>query len=213
MRSVLRSTLGGVVAVLAIGALAATSASAHEFIVEGKPLSGSEAFTGSGGPVTFKGKLFGAPVKWTCKQTASNGNLLSAGKVEYDVEFKECALAEPTGCKLTNSEESRIGYYASGQLGEEEGTTPTLDHWGVGGSELLGDIYFEKGAGECGIPLGGYAIFGSWSCELPNAKVQQISHEEECKQHASNLRMGAYSAGLSYMQTIRLTSGKAWRVV
>lgn len=196
-------------AVAALGAVAASGASAHNFRVEGKALTGEVATTGTGGEVFAEWNFTGANMAAVCKQSSFAENLLTEGKLKVGtLIFKECAMTQPAECKMPATLE-----------GEQTGQLATV-------KTALG-IEF-KGARSLRVPeeLFGfwvtacvdefeYNMSGHWGCELHEAATEAVEHEVICKKGDSLMYVdknaGRYS--MLYKQKIKLVSGKKWSAV
>jgi hypothetical protein len=203
--------LVALVAVLALGAVAASGASAHEFRVEGKGVTGEEAFTGTGGTVRLVGSVGGVEFSINCEKSASTGDLLGGSELSGRVSIKRCAFTGLGGCSLTAAEETEMEFRLHGQL--VGSTTPKVENKGTGGGEALFSFSLLKPAG-CIIAEGVYWAYGHWTCELHEAGVEAVEHEEVCKKSESHLiAISEEKATLAYTEKIGLVSGKKWSAV
>jgi len=85
-----------VLAVLAVSAVASASASAHEFLVNGKPVTGTEPVTSTGGLF----RLVAATKIIDCETANGFGLILSGGKTFiHDIHFLNCKTSQ-TKCAV-----------------------------------------------------------------------------------------------------------------
>lgn len=203
MRIGIRSVLGALLAVLVLGAVAASGASAFNFRVEGKPLTGTEAFTGSGfsgGMAKVHINVDGTNLNFECKQSAASGSLETGGSWQSEITFKECAITEPAPCQLGAN---GITLHTVGLLESTEQIYNDGDGFG-------GTIFTFEVTG-CTL-AGSYAVTGYWKCELPEAGYEKIYHEENCKKSGSHLKANGLEGSSAYGEQIKLVSGKTWSV-
>ena len=206
MRSI-KSVLVALVAVLAFGAVAASGASAHEFRVEGKALSGEEAFTGTGGVFHLVIKIGVSEVKLECKKTASAGDLQGGGELLTQVVLSECAVTKPASCKLPAGQAKELG------LRPDRGLLTGLEsiEFKEAGTseEVLG---FELVGPECSLE-GAFSVVGHWSCELHGGGTEAVEHEQVCRKGESHLAVGENHGTLEYTEKVKLASSKKWSTV
>lgn len=100
-----RLFLMGILAVMSIGAVASASASAAEWLVEGKTFSGTEEISGANvGNVTLLTTVNGIHLVIVCTSATGKGTIKdpNTGSVPSGVAFTGCTVSEPSGCKTTN---------------------------------------------------------------------------------------------------------------
>jgi hypothetical protein len=195
-----RSLLLALGAVAALGAAGASGASAHEFRVEGKALTGEEASTGTGGVSHFEWKIGGGTIKFECKTSTSAETLLGLGKLKPGrLSLHECKVTTPTGCTVNEPEIDKTG-----QLGTVKEALG-VEFAGSGSFEELTKLII----GSCAL-AGEYPVTGHWTCELHEAGVEAVEHEEVCKAVNSRLKIGTETATFGYTDKVKLTSGKKW---
>ncbi len=100
MRSTYRILLAVAVAALAFSAVAASAASAHEFIVAGSHLTETKEATGTGGSVEMAWKVLGNNVRVECKSTALTGYLETGGKSRGEIKVESCKMPEYPNCSV-----------------------------------------------------------------------------------------------------------------
>jgi hypothetical protein len=196
------------VAVAALGALTASAASAGEYRVEGKAVSGPTEFTGSGGPVAVALTLGGSAIAFGCKQSLPKGSLEAGGSTNATITFKECAMTQPPGCKLPGTQEEQILFYTGSHT---QGPPLKINHRGTAGAGEEFFTFTMEGSG-CAFP-GTYTTTGYYLCELREAGVEAVEHEEVCKKTESHLKWGTEPAKIGYSEKIKLVSGKKWSLV
>jgi hypothetical protein len=137
-------------AVFCIPSTVASSASAADWSIEGKTLSGSEAITSSGGPMTMKGKILGTPASVECKTEVGKGSIVSGFTDEHsETTWEACVMIGPT-CKVSIGKTEKwktIGFTFSGKRYESyvPFTGTTLLAFAVTGCALEGK-YSVKGS-------------------------------------------------------------------
>lgn len=96
--SKIKLILLSIFAVLAVSAVASSSASAFSFLIEGKALTANETTTSSGGPAVLET----AGTKIECAETEGEDTLLllQPGLTDYHILFKTCAVSKPLGCTV-----------------------------------------------------------------------------------------------------------------
>jgi len=201
MRSMFRSVLVALMAVLALGAVAAASASAHEFIVEGKTVAAGEqvAAEGTGGVVKIEKQVSGKTVTVECKNSRSKNHLEKEGKTNGEVTFEKCAVVGLSGCRVPNWKlrfsDQLVLFEAA--LADEFKPEP--------GQTELGVMEIEV----CALK-GTYAVTGTFTCALPGVGVERVEHEMICEPKGSSLKIGGDSASIAGSEKIHLESGKQW---
>jgi hypothetical protein len=91
-------------AILALGGVAAGAAQAFEWNIEGETLAErgqtEQATAGSEGSLTLSGTLLKKSFKMTCEESSS-GKLTQGGAGENTLSLSGCAVAEPAGCLVS----------------------------------------------------------------------------------------------------------------
>lgn len=200
-RSTSRSALVALVAAFAMSAVATASASAHEFIVEGKAVAAGEqvAAEGTGGVVKVEKQESNKTVTIECKSSRSKNHLEKEGKSYGGVTFEKCAIVGLSGCQVPNWE---LKY--SEQLVLFEALLAD-EFKSEAGQEKLGDLEIET----CALK-GTYAVTGVLTCSLPGIGVEGVEHEVACEPKGSSLKIGGASASITSSEKVRLESGKRW---
>jgi len=121
MRSVFRSVLVALVAVVALGAVSVASASAHEFYIEGKSMTElglkEEAISGEGTKGTSTQLLSAAGIKVTCNSSAVSGTIKAGGEGTARFTLTECSVETPSNCIV----EEPVVFQTNSGLVETEG--------------------------------------------------------------------------------------------
>jgi hypothetical protein len=186
----------------------ATTATAHEFRVEGKSLTAPEGIaekTTTARRLVVLGTPFGVNMHVECTKihvAAGVSFIEPTGKSVSHPEFSNCTVVKPVNCTLNEPVVARdkgllveVGGAIEEELTPAEGaafTTVTL----TGSSCSLKGKPFEVG--------------GSQLCELPEAGTEKASHEGVCKVAGSSLKAGGKAATLEGSTTVKLESGKLW---
>jgi hypothetical protein len=203
MRSMFRSVLVTLVAVFALGAVAAASASAHEFIVEGKAVAGGEkvAAEGEGGTTTIEWTEGTTKIKVECASSKVFDTLEGGGASEGEVALSSCSLAGSTLCKVPN-----LLYSTRDQLSGSAGSL--VDDFKPAG-ERSQFFVLEFTGSLCSIK-GGYTIEGAYACGLPEVGKEAAEHEIACKPEGSELTFAGKPVRLTSVVKVGLKSGKKW---
>lgn len=190
------------VAALAVAGTAA-SAQAHEYIVNGSPLgAGTETLKNleqTGSNFIFTGKPLGVNVKIECSTVLeSNGNINNKTAGQGKLEFSECKVPAPEGCKVKTPITTEV-ITALTETGEEE--------------------FKAKGASFVTITLEGcavtepFTVTGSQVCKLPGGTTPAVKHDVECAATGSKLKAGGKAATFEgSLKGLELTSGLNWNI-
>jgi hypothetical protein len=200
MRSRYRTVLVALLAVLAVSAVASTSASAHEFLVEGKAVTTPVAFEGSG---PSKIALTGL---YTVECTAGvAGHLEERGESPETISFTECKVVGAATCRVRVGSlrvEGRLTIFqnALGALFE-------LDPESVLDISVESCSLAEVFKGE---------LVGKYQCELDaHVEVEQAEHEVICAAAGNELKWRAgYTIAFTNTEKVKLgapNTGKKWR--
>jgi hypothetical protein len=184
--SKVRVVLLGVLAACALSATAmATQASAHEYLVEGKPVA-------TGTHIKFKGKaLATAPNGWLllatiftikvhirCTHIKFAGGILPIGISKAQFTFTNCTVLEPANCTVKEP-------IATNQVKGELVNTPVEDAFTPEGTTEFAKITLE--GANCGVSGTG-TVEGKQTCKLPSAGTELVVHEVLCETSGSALK-------------------------
>jgi hypothetical protein len=186
---------------LALGAATAASASASEFIIEGKQVTEATNVEGTSGLALLAGVIGGVEVKIECVKDTFTGTIETGGKGSATLLLKECSETKPVNCKVPATIEGKLKSKLIGSA------TPEMEFEATTAEGAISEIVIS-GAG-CAIP-GTYALKGSQICELPKAEEEAVEHEAVCKKLKSKLKLGPEAASFSNTEKAKLTSGKKW---
>lgn len=200
-----RHVLLAVLSAFAVCAVAAVTASAHAFIIEGKEIAVGEHVAAEGtsvGPTYFKAEGYTTE----CKKSTSVAEFEFGGKSKSTITTKECKNLQDAGCKIkepiistTKTEmviyKEKLAVKSLPATGEVFSTSTVT---GCNHSELDGE----------------WQLSGSQISELPEAGVEKVTHESVTKPAGSSLivsgRPGSFVGFLEGKGTTKLTSGKTW---
>lgn len=186
----LKKLVVGALAVVALSAVAPAIASAHEFLVEGKPVTGEVNLkTGllTSGDWTLKTTVLTIKIEILCKDaTILGGVILPSGLVDkIKIDFSECEVVKPAGCKVTEPIElNPLG----GTLEKE----PVEAKFKPESGETFVSIVFTGCTTEA--LNGSHEVTGTQTCALPKASESVALHEIECKATGSALFFGGNAA-------------------
>jgi hypothetical protein len=180
-----------VAAVSAIAAFALTGlaqaapADAHEYKVEGSPLT---TYTNlqtedSNHVLTFKGTPFGVSFQLNCASQHVTGGLETGGLSVMTVELNSCQLVKPAGCTFSSTTlqfKGKLGAEASDELSARSGTS--IDTFILGG--------------QCSIAGKPWEFSGTQTCVFPETGSEKAERELVCSIGGSQLKMGGKAATL-----------------
>ncbi len=233
-----RLILLGLLAVVAVGAVIASTSGAEPpaasctavttapaYCVAGVPLASgtTEKFEGTNvGEATLKATVSMVKTEIKCetgksKGTIEDGAAGTVGKSAVTDTFEGCKLIKPTDCKLSVADEEEIktselkGELAlnAGRAEDKlESKTGVFAPIGIEGKESSCVI------AEVGIPKS-FNVTGSQLCEVDSsntaAETEAATHKIICKYAGSSLKVGG-KAEITSEATVKLTSGKNWSV-
>lgn len=193
-----------ILAVFAVSAGVSASASAHEFFVEGKAVTGTERFefTSTSGTSTLEAESL-AIIE--CKKDTDKGFLEAKGATIVTIKYTECKVfgpkkeAEPL-CKVTEpieviaADHLTIFEYKLGDLFEPE-TSAIFATIEITGAECL--------------LKGKYEVTGKQQCKLPEAETEKVTHEVVCEPPGSELHLRTAPSKFTSTDTVEV-AGKKW---
>jgi hypothetical protein len=188
---------------LALTALASASASAHEYIIEGMSLSGTEEVTGTIGTTKIEMAL---PIGITtvCKSNSYTGTIETAGASKGKITLSGCSdgtICVPSIPAFNVTDELTTFEGAIGDKFLPTGTMETLF------------VIHLKGE-ECSIKTAKFPIVGHITCKLLEGEVEKVTHAIECTQAGNQLTVAgeaAYHVTMETSMEVKLVSGKKWR--
>jgi len=166
MRSVFKSVLVALVAVLALSAIAAASASAYEFGVEGTPIGTgiSVPFTATGSPAV----LNSAGLKIECTSVTGSGDLQAEGKSTLAVELASCTVSKPAYCQIAQP----IKFNTKNELTAFEGKS--ADAFDPETGALFAELELKNNGGTCAFST--VDVEGILQSFVENAATAATSH-------------------------------------
>jgi hypothetical protein len=185
--SKVRVVLLGVLAACALSATAmATQASAHEYLVEGKPVATGihikfhgEALSTSGW--LLLGTAFFIKIHIVCEHIVFLGGILPEGKSLATITFSKCKVTEPAkGCIVKEP----ITAKTKGELVNE----PVENKFNPESGTVFTEITLENNGTETCSTKGTSKVEGSQRCKLPKAGEELLVHEILCEASGSELK-------------------------
>lgn len=198
MKSTVRTALCAIALMSALWAVAASAASAHEYVIEGQPLTSPAPYAGSRERtqlLEMRGELLGIKVDLECHRVAVSGDLESGGKSTATVAFSACTITRPTGCAIAEPQE----VHPSGQLlsSNEDELNPFNDEFQITGCAIKGR----------------YSFTGHLDCELETPELEAVEHYLACPEEKSDMRFGGEPAHFFIANVpLKLASGQKWSV-
>jgi hypothetical protein len=202
----MRVLLLSVVAACAFGAVVATAAQAHEYLIEGKPFSGEaklEEKTETETKNVLKGVPFGVSTEIQCSERKFGGGLLggSPGDSTAKITFTGCTATKPANCTPSQPIVTDVDGVLEGVEGALETKFSPPE-----GSSVFTEITLE--GAKCSLKGKPFKIEGTQNCELPGAETSLVEHELSCKATKSALKAGGKTASFeSDGAKLRLLSG------
>lgn len=190
-------------AMFALCAVAAASASAHHFNVEGKEVKGTEEFEvkGTSGVSNLKGMILGVEVRIICKKDKFTGTLEKEGKTKGTVLFEECEIENATTKeKLTNCKVTNIEFKFKDKLVELN--AKIADEFEPSAGTTFVEI--EITGASCTLK-GKYPVTGTQVCELPKGEEELVVHEIVCTPAGSHLELAKKAATFESTEKVELT--------
>lgn len=191
-----------VAALVAAVAFAASSAaaSAHQYKVEGTPVSSSTnlkaaSFTGS---YVLTGKPFLVAVHIECTKVHETGTVGSGGTGTATLEFSSCTTTKPANCKA------------------KEPIVTEVNTNLLSGLEIA---FSPKGSAFTTVTLEGtscslkepFSVTGTQNCALPGGETEAVAHELACSTAGSKLEAGGKPATFQgSVNGLELESGLKW---
>jgi len=231
-----RLILLGLLAVVAVGAVIASTSgaeppaasctavtSAPAYCVAGVPPASPEKFEGTNsGEATLKATVSMVKTEIKCESGKSKGTIEdgAAGTVGKSVvtdTFEGCKLIKPTDCKLSAPDEKEI---ETAELKGELGLTAgRVEDKLESKTSAFAPIGIEGKESSCVISHVGevktFSVTGSQLCEVDSsnsaAEKEEPTHKIICKTSGSSLKVGG-KAEITSEAAVKLTSGKDWSV-
>lgn len=204
----IRLILLSMFAVLAVGAVASSSASAacldggtnsvwcdHNF----KEIT-NLLVLGTSGLSLLVGRAGGGQVKIHCADDTFHGFLEKLGTGKGTITYLTCSVVEPAGCGVNQPIEAKVTTsLTSGVM------PPTATFTGAGANELFATITITT----CSIAKA-YEVTGLQTVELPDAEGFLVNHELVAKKTGSKLKFGTEAATYSGTALVHLDSLLPW---
>ncbi len=185
----------------------AAAAAAHEFRVEGKSITKSEAIaekTTTARRLVVLGSPFGVNMHVECTKihvAAGVSFIEPGGKSVSRPEFSTCTVVKPANCSVNEpvvAHDKGLLVEVGGSIEEE--LTPAE-----------GTVFTTVTLTGASCPLKEpFPVSGSQLCALPEAGSEKVSHEGVCTTAGSSLKAGGKAATLEGTTTVKLESGKLW---
>jgi hypothetical protein len=213
MRSRWTKTMMFLCALSVLGAVAAGSASAAEWVVNKAPLSGSTALSETVTvvePITFKVPNLG--MTFQChKARAYKSEILAKGTIKASLIYNGCETTVPvTGC---NIEEEIWGWPIEGALSKGTGTEDKVLFTGEGTKKRLWRQGWPEGPG-CGFGNWAPNYLGTVTLSLPTGQTESTEQTFTFlgeKESPRGLTLeGSDPATASGKVKLKLKSGLAW---
>ena len=217
MRSICKKGSATLVAVLALCALAAASASASQWYVGGKALTGSEKLAETvkvEQPIKFTFHLFQEesenPTLTCTGMTSAKSEIGASGAIKLkEPALTGCVLVEPNHKNCELNDQTRIGLLpleAKMALGKAPEDTAELA--GTGTVKAWTEFWPNE---ECEELNGPDTIRGSVTIQAPKGQTEATEQEFVGEGSLSNgLKWYAQSVYFSGKFKLKLASGKAW---
>jgi len=231
-----RLILLGLLAVVAVGAVIASTSgaeppaasctsvtSAPAYCVAGVPPASPEKFEGTNvGEATLKATVSMVKTEIKCeagksKGTIEDGAAGTVGKSVVTDTFEGCKLIKPASCKLSAADEKEIETSElKGELGLISGR---VEDKLESKTSVFAPIGIEGRESSCVIAEvekpKSFDVTGSQLCEVDSsnaaAETEAATHKIICKYVGSSLKVGG-KAEITSEANVKLTSGKNWSV-
>jgi len=231
-----RLILLGLLAVVAVGAVVASTSgaepqvgtcgavtSAPAYCVAGVPPASPEKFEGTNsGESILKATVSMVKTEIKCeagksKGTIEDGAAGTVGKSAVIDTFEGCKLIKPANCKLSAGDEEEVKTSElKGELGLTAGRVEDKLESKTG---IFAGISIEGKESSCMISHVGevktFSVTGSQLCEVDGsnsaAEKEEPTHKIICKTSGSSLKVGG-KAEITSEAAVKLTSGKDWSV-
>jgi hypothetical protein len=203
MRSKGKSVLIALLVMSALAAVASASALAHEYRIEGAPVTTSTPFEGTTGVSKITIKLGTTHLSFECKSGTVSGTLGTAGTAQTQPILKECTSPPTQACYTTSTL-----HFESLPNSLVTGTTTPLEVNFKGG-EGAGNPWIAFTLEGCSLE-GIYKIFGEQTCTAPSIETEATEHELVCLAAGSRLRLGEGPFTFESTFKLHLKSGKKW---
>jgi hypothetical protein len=233
-----RLILLGLLAVVAVGAVVATTSgaeppvgactavtSAPAYCVAGAPLAcgATEKFDSTNvGEASLKATVSMVKTEIKCatgksKGTIEDGAAGTVGKSAVTDTFETCKMIKPSNCKLSAGDEETIE--TAPLKGELVMTGSRIEDKLESKTSAFAGISIEGKESSCVISHVGevktFSVIGSQLCEVDSsntaAEKEATTHKIICKPSGSSLEIGG-PAEITSEATVKLTSGKDWSV-
>jgi hypothetical protein len=202
-----------VLSVLAVGAVATTSASAYDFVVEGSAVSSPVNGTLKGGTSTLKGELLGLRVEVISTSNTGQFSIGPAGTSTYEISYAHNTIKEAGGGTLTNcTVQNLITFDGADDLAGASEGGGLWDEFAGSAPPLL--VKIKLTGSSCALK-GTYALEGTMDALLPTAETEEVTHTYEFLPESESLTLGGSPATLTDTEELSLSgsqSGKKWRV-
>jgi methionine-rich copper-binding protein CopC len=213
-----RFILLGILAALATSAAATATASAHEFLVEGTPVSGSVAGTFTSATSHLRGELSGTKIDVTAGSDSGTFTLSAGGADAAAVSFTSLALYETNSSgqdtvllsKCTVNEGKVLTFSVNTKL--EELSSKLVDNF-VGTAPPL-FVNIPVTGSSCALKKAVNEATGNVDALLPEGEVNKVLHNLEfVPGSGQSLEFAGKPASFESKESLVLSSpngGKSW---
>ena len=207
MKSRISTFLLVLLTALAIGAAAAATASAYEFVVEKDLVAEPVAVEGTSGHVAIETSLSGIAIKIECSSDDLAGDLEAYGDSTATISLTGCTVVTPAKCKVKAPFEAKL----KDTLIESGGQA--LDEFqAASGSTYLPITFEDNGSESCIFNGETLPITGTQTCELTEAKEELVEHEIICGPTGDDLKLGGNSVAFTHTEKAKLVSSEKFGV-
>jgi len=165
---------------------------------------------GTSGESILEAKVLGATVKIVCKSDVFSDTPEDSGTSTGSIKFKECKVATPENCKLTEEE---IPATFTNKLETPPGSPTKVTFTGNKGTtkEFANITLVNNGTKTCSIankfPITGDT--GSGCTFDTTIETFKLEHQLTCKKEGENLKLGGNPATFSSTASIKANEGTA----
>jgi hypothetical protein len=213
----IRLLLLGLLAMLAVGAVASGSASADQcsggtnflYCYDNNEPIHNLTVLGTSGLALLADTTVGAEAKFHCKSDDFKATLGLLGKSTGLILFLNCTEEKPAKCKLKANQEKEINAVFTAQ---QKSVTVAL-FTGSGAGEKFTELEIEN-TGGCVLPTGSYPVTGKQLVETPKGATSLLNQEIVAKKSGSFLTFNGHPASFSSTTTnAHLENDLAWLVM
>jgi ferredoxin-fold anticodon binding domain-containing protein len=201
-------------AVLASTLLVASSAFAEaetRYYIEGIELTSPETLQIAATPYILNSEIAGAKIEMECDDNIVSGTIETEGQQTLGQEMKDCSIVEIKNGKKTAMTQCQVQDQIRRIRRERFAISLRILIFAFWEQEEIDEPFREQVQGVSCTLKGEYEQEGSYRNSLPESGIEKTEHELVHTSTGSEVTFGGKPASVTFVEKIKLASGKKWR--